>query len=303
MTNSSETVSTLAFGLGGSAINITPATSGTTTVTATAITRAVGATAVITGTGLGGTAGNNVANLVDTNAFPAGFIVGGLGGAGTTTISIAPSILGDTTVGGSGTGFVTWAQGGTGVRLLTGGEYAASLAAGATTNVMLASGAAALGGNITVNSLTLNSGAAVTGTAGQALTVTSGGILATANSSINVGNLYFGAGAAGTVEGIVHVLSGATLNVTGAIGNGQANSGTVGGLTKADGGTLILNTAETYLGNTTINGGILRLNGGTNTLAAPIQAAPGSVALQILTVNGGGTLDLFGNSQLALESE
>ena len=59
-----------------------------------------------------------------------------------------------------------------------------------------------------------------------------------------------------------------------------------GGLIKTGGGTLVLNTANTFSGGTTIDGGVLQLGDNAALVAGP------------LAVNSGGTLDLHGHGTI-----
>src|SRR5207248_2637373 len=78
-----------------------------------------------------------------------------------------------------------------------------------------------------------------------------------------------------------------------------------GGLTKGDGGTLVLGAPETYTGNTALNGGLTRLGTGvgTNPVFAVYSTAPTpgnsgtGVSGQLFYVNSGATFDLNGNNQ------
>ncbi len=136
----------------------------------------------------------------------------------------------------------------------------------------------------TLNALAISgNGVTVGGLQGTTLTLTSAGVLATgptnSNDALNVPILNLAAG-----EGQIHVNTGVTLSL------GSAIIGT-GGLTKADGGALVLASPQYYSGTTWVDGGTLQLfNGSTNSL----------LAAQPLIVNGG-TLDLNGSAQYAGE--
>ncbi len=133
----------------------------------------------------------------------------------------------------------------------------------------------------TLNAITLGSGVAFNGAAGQTLTLTTGNILVpSGNASIN-GVVT----AVGGTEAAMLVNAGATLNMQGPI-TGTYN------VTKALGGTLILSAPvydTTAIGNWfAVNGGSVQLNAGNQTIL------PGmSVAL-----TAGATLDLNGNAQM-----
>jgi autotransporter-associated beta strand protein len=137
-----------------------------------------------------------------------------------------------------------------------------------------------LTGNQTLNALTLNTGVGSLNVGGLAglnpttLTITSGGILV--NGTGTNATLSVPVVALAGAEGIVHVGSGMTLDVSSGI------SGT-GGLTKSLNGVLNFNQQQYYSGTTTVNAGTLNLNPGTtNTL----------LFNNGLTVNTGATVDL-----------
>ncbi len=150
-----------------------------------------------------------------------------------------------------------------------------------------------------INSLTLNNASNVT-TIATGLQLDSGAVLALNSATINSGGSYQYLTGSNTLnrEMIFHTVgAGTTLTVNAPIfSNGS-------GLTKADAGTLLLGTAEVYTGDTTINGGTLKLGGGQNTIFRPFNTAPtpgnsgAAVSAQNLTVNFGGALDLNGTTQ------
>lgn len=78
-----------------------------------------GASMLLRGTNLGNAAGAGVANFVAVNTVPAQ--LGGAGAVGTTTMSIRPDILVDTTSTGTGAGFATYIGAG-GVANVAGGN-------------------------------------------------------------------------------------------------------------------------------------------------------------------------------------
>jgi autotransporter-associated beta strand protein len=287
-----ESVGTLNLNGGSGIINLEPTSAQNVTLTAHTLgTVAQGGTALLRGPNLGGTIGAGTSNFVIATG---GAInqIGGAGAVGTTTMSIRPDILGDLSLTGSGTGFVTYigaggvvnVAGGNGFRLLAANELAPFLSSGATTNVALGyqHGGAFITGT-TINSLTLNQhgGTMAAGpiSQGTVLTITSGGIIAQAgNRGISGGLLSVGANPA-----FIH-----------AIGDLNFSAGIVGsaGMTKSGAGTLNLNRAQFYTGATSVNNGTLVLNGGNNTLF--VNAIGGANALNV----NGGILDLNGNSQV-----
>ena len=308
-----ENLGALVIQNGRGIINITPG-GGTstnvlnlTTLNAIANNGALGGTLLLRGTGLGGTAGANVANLTFTTA-PA--VIGGGGGANSTTMSIRPDILGDTSLAGNGTGFVTYIAG-TGFRLLAANELAANLGTQPVlspfavvsnpTNVSLTT-LINLNTSTTNNSLTLAAGGGVFVTAGgqtsisnpggslfsaqgtlATFTVTSGGILSfTGNAGIKGGVLAPGA----NNQLIFHNLGNLAVN--------SYLNGGLQGLTKSSDGILTLNARSFVTGTATVNGGTLELSGGDNTLAVVSTATTGNFF--DLRVNAG-SVDLKGFSE------
>ena len=165
------------------------------------------------------------------------------------------------------------------------------------------------------NSLTLTGGGAggfTTTLSGGGLVLLSGGTLAVGSATAGTVNNYTIAGssmltstAALTGENVIHVTGVSTgvgtTNTTLTISAPIFSNG--GGLTKADGGTLVLGAAEPYTGNTTLNGGVTQLAVGQNTIFMPFTTAPtagnanASVSGQVLYVNFGATLDINGATQ------
>ncbi|MEA3210849.1 MAG: fibronectin-binding autotransporter adhesin [Chthoniobacter sp.] len=281
-----ETVSTgtLTLGGGGSVISLddTGNTVGGLRLNAgTLAAPSPAGTAVLRGSSLGGPLGSAaVSNLVVTTPT----LVGGGGAADTTTMSIRPDILGDTNATtGVGTGFVT-SVATTGFRTLnTSTELAASITGGSAANVALTSGNL-FAGPVTVNSLTLNTGASLTNlTSSTALTlgVAGGAGLLALDTSVS-GNTITGGFITPNSNAPFFVHTVGNLNLASTV------TGTTGGLTKADGGALNVLTPQYYTGTTAINGGTLKLpSGATNAL----------LFNNTLTLNNGGTLDLNGGVQ------
>jgi autotransporter-associated beta strand protein len=214
-----------------------------------------------------------IANLFFGNSGALG-LVGGGGGSGTTTISILPYAVGDTTAAGLGSNFVTY--GANGIRVLNtttevvNNVNAVALTGGVTDNVRINNSAlttTTLGGGTdrTINALNIAGTASRTridSASTERLIVESGLVLD------SVSNVY-AVDAAGTVGiplgiQVAELQTGAgntrELNVftTGgdlAIG---AQLTTTGGLTKSGAGSLYLtNTANSYGGTTTVNAGNL----------------------------------------------
>ena len=166
------------------------------------------------------------------------------------------------------------------------------------TLIMSGSGAVTLTGpgyyltNTTLNSgtLNLNYNTAISGFAGYGLTInggtldnTSGAALTVANSPTyqwngdfafaGTTNLGLGGGAV-TLGGNRQVtVSGNTLTVGGAIGDGGSGYS----LTKAGSGTLTLSGANTYTGNTTVSGGTLEIAQATLATNSTVNVASGAM--------------------------
>lgn len=240
-------------------------------ITGGSFTRSGQGTSLYRGDNLGSTPGAGVATML---ASTAPTFVGQTGTSGAINRGILPWIIVDTSPTGLGAAFATYSST-NGIMALNAvaGEQAAYVLA--TANVALTSAKSILG-PVTVNSLNLGSGGAVTNLPLQTLTLDSGGLLAfSGNSGIQGGILS----TTSNRDVIVHALGDITINAV--IAN------TTGGLTKAEAGTLTLGQRNYYTGSTSINQGTLKLAGGDNTLV------PG----QIMNLNYGGTLDLNGTAQ------
>jgi autotransporter-associated beta strand protein len=233
------------------------------------------------------TAGSS--NIQITGTAPA--LIGGGGAAGTTTISIAPWLVGGVNISDSGSTFVTYTAA-NGLRPLdTATEFATTIGGAATDNVRLTA-ATVLDTTQTVNSLIASAtNVSLTGTG--TLNVTSGAILLTnSNNSIGV-NLNFG-----TAEGIIGYNRG--NSITGAIAGS-------GGLTihgnRNDESVQLLNAASTYTGNTVVLANATVATGflpfGTRTgdvyVYGNLQLNPSSYSGTINGLNGTGTV-AYGNS-------
>ncbi|MFM7561635.1 MAG: beta strand repeat-containing protein, partial [Planctomycetota bacterium] len=256
-----ETVGAIS-GAGYNVITVTPGTgTGFTSLTATSLSRVERGTFLMRGTNIGSAGSGNVGNLIFSTA-PTGDLVGGVGAAGTTSISILGYAIGDTSGSSTGNTFVTY--GPNGIRALnTTTEFAANLTSGATTNARLTA-STANNSSVTVNSLALASSGAITGTG--TVNVTSGAILNN-NSSATISNTI----AFGSAEGNIFTPSALTIN-----GNLTGSNG----LTKSSTGLLTLTGNNTGLtGQLTVNGGIVAFNS-VNALAGSgdivINGASGS---------------------------
>jgi fibronectin-binding autotransporter adhesin len=177
-----------------------------------------------------------------------------------------------------------------------------------TSNVFLTANSvthlpATLDGNYTINSLSFTG----TGTAAASSSITLGngtGTALTIGASGAFGDQNGNSYAIGTGLVVQPGSAAHTINANINLGNSQtwlvnnsptnpltmngviADGSTLDSLTKSGTGTLILNTAETYDGGTTVNAGTLAL-GTANAL----------LTTSTLTVTGSGTVDLKGNSQ------
>ncbi|MEA3213309.1 MAG: hypothetical protein QOE70_6366 [Chthoniobacter sp.] len=269
--------------------------------------RTAGATALIRGTGLGVSSGFGFGSILGTGTSTGGTqnngqSVGQAGAFGNPNRLIMQWALVDSTVNGLGTSFGTFSLTG-GITALLPSETSSTLTA--NNNILLASTeTVAAASTLVINSLTLgeSTGLGASGgvivPAGSSLQFDSGGILAFSNNSGIMGGGTLTATNTFNRELVIHTVGSATsLNIATPIYS------VAGGLTKADGGTLLLSAQENYLGNTVVNGGTLKLNGGNQTIFEPFATAPApgntaaGISGQVLQVNLGGTLDLNGFNQ------
>lgn len=154
------------------------------------------------------------------------------------------------------------------------------------------------GGGAVANQININSSAVVNGTLDTAgLNQTLNNL--TGGGTVRLDNSAYNSPAAGTLAGILTLSSG---NFSGAIVDG----GLGGQLVKNGPGTLILTGNNTYVGNTTINGGVLAVNGTTtsaNTFVNPGATLQGVGRIGGNVLNNGtvspgnsvGTLTVSGN--------
>ncbi|MEZ0276919.1 MAG: autotransporter-associated beta strand repeat-containing protein, partial [Roseimicrobium sp.] len=164
-----------------------------------------------------------------------------------------------------------------GVVAFTGYNNTNDLALAANTDTMNLTASANVANTRTLNALKINGSGLNIGGSGYTLTLTSGGVLNTGgNNTLSMEYLAFGGNAA-----FFQVKSGTTLTVNSAITGS-------GGLSKALGGTMILNSGTFMSSTTNVLDGTLVLNAGLNTLYA------GS---QVLSFGASGIVDLNGNVQ------
>lgn len=230
---------------GGPAITTTLGSGASQKITFTTATRANAGQLTVAGSAaLGGTQQIHIANLTNSN-------VG-------TTAMVAPYVVGaagdflrnDDLDGGTNTGLVPVTYTGTDINV-------------ANTGAVVNSAAATLSGNNTLYALKATGNIAGTST----LSVRSGGLIAT--SSTFSPNLTFADGAT-PVEGVIYNTG--ALTVSGILTAGA-------GLTKSGAGTLTLsNTANSIVGDITINGG---------TLATQDDRYLGNPTLSTVVLNGG----------------
>ncbi|MFM9968850.1 MAG: autotransporter domain-containing protein [Burkholderiales bacterium] len=176
-----------------------------------------------------------------------------------------------------------------------GGGSAVTVAAGATLDLNSnnqAIGSLAGGGNVTLGTATLTAGAANTSTTFFGVISGTGGLskAGTGVLTLSGANTYSGGTTvtAGTLTGTTTSLQGAIAN-NAMVSFDQASTGTYAGvmsgtgtLAKAGSGNLILTSANTYTGATTVNAGTLSVNG---SIASPVTVASGG------TLGGSGTIN------------
>jgi autotransporter-associated beta strand protein len=274
----------------GGVLEVIPNAAGTTNVTTAAFNLLAGGGTVILGAG-----GNNTLTFGSLGTNGAGTLnLTGTFGTATNrlTFTTAPGQSNGliTRVTVNGDSFATY-NATNGVIAFTGFSAAQNILSAATTATYQATfnKANSLTGAQTISALALTSAAGETLSVGglgglnpATLTISSGAILA--NGTGTGSTLAVPIVAFGGAEAIFHVASGQALTVT------SSMTGT-NGMTKALPGSLLLQSPQFLLGNTTVNSGTLRLAAGaTNTLWYGIGG---------LGVNNGATLDLNGGVQYA----
>ncbi len=313
---STETIGSLtagnfapAVGNGVGIVNIAPGSGQSAVLTASNFARTGFGAMLVRGSNLGGAIGADTANLV-FNTAP------------TLTNGIIAGMVGDTSLAGNGSGFVTHAAG-TGVRLLTVGEYSAMPLSGVTTVNADTTSANILSGATTVNSLRMGAGGGVDAT-GQTLTVTSGMIMANggANSGIVGGTLAFGSAPA-TIWANDNLAVGSVMTGSGGLNKAGVGNLTLSGASTLTGGVVVSNGTLTYgvanalgtanamtLGATGSSVGSLDLNGLAATFAsiggfgninlngATLTSAGGSTLFSG-AISGSGAINLNGAMTLA----
>jgi len=324
--NSIDSISgALTAALGMSVVTLQPNSAQNTQLLANNFVRNPGATILFRGTNLGtssiASAATNTSNIVFTTP-PT--LSGGGGAAGSTTVSILPGAVGDTSATGVGNGISTGGlvtyDSATGIRVLDPtNEYKASITDGQVQldNVRLAhtSGAGVLlttlSSDTTINSLSFNvtgtgtdAGITLDGAAGVTLTVASGVIYTSSSASSATGNAQTISvptlnlnGHEGTITAFTAMPSTGTISTSGLLNISSSITGDGGnGVTVFGNGTQGSNggevqfsgsTPNTYTGTTTVNGIVLKL-----AKTSGINAIPGDLVL-----NAGAIYD--GNNEIA----
>ncbi len=282
--NASAATSELAGALnltnGNTTLTVTPNASQAASLNFNSINRQNNSTLFVRGTSLGSAPAAGVGTITSVNA--PGALIGGGGAAGSTTQSILPFAVGNTSASTTlGSTHVTYDSIGGNVRPLLTTEYATTLGTNSTDNVRLTASTAAP--DSTANALLFAPAVAAT-LSGGTINITSGSFLYSPTvSSIGTvsANLNFGA-----AEGFIH--TSATLGISGVI------SGS-GGLTinPFNGSTVTLSGANTYTGITTLNGGTTAFGG---TVASGAPSAFGSSTSAIVMNLGTASTLLYGNA-------
>lgn len=265
--STTEAFGNLGFGGGQSTVTLGGAGAAQLqTLAAASVSRAAGAVGLVRGTSLQ-TAATNATRLTIGGTAGTGlvFVGSGTSALGVSTagtdksLRIVPYLVGDTSATGNGSSFLTYDVDATafGLRPLAAGEYT-TLAAGYSTpaaaeNVNAFNGTITTA-NPTVNSLRFNAANQTLNGSGS-LTIDSGAIFANASTTaIGSGFSSLSLGNGSWNEGVIFVASGNTFTVNAPI---AVTGG--GGLTKGFSGTLALNAANTYSGDTVVNAGNLTL--------------------------------------------
>ncbi len=297
---SSETTGALTLASGRNVVTVTPGAGGSTTMTFASFSRTAGAGVLLRGTSFGSAPAANVSTLIFTAA-PT--LIGAAGAANSTTISVIKGAFGDSSLSGTGNDMVTYNVGNTnGLRLLNGagftGEYAGDLQT-ANANVKLTADRVAVATN--TNSLILN-GFGITNPGG-AITIPISAAALAGNILINSATNIAGSN---TTLGIttfeLNVFATANSTISAIIGTATTGSLTLGGT-----GNITLSAANPYTGTTFINNATLTYgannvlsSGGVTVVGGVYDIATFSDTVGAVTINAGtistgaGTLTLGG---------
>jgi len=254
---------------------------------------------------IAGLSANSGAGKATVSIANAGFSAGQGGGSnGSATKSVRGDILGDASVSGAGTGFLTLDTSSGYWRALDGAETTQLVnTLGGSYNAPVSS-ATTITAPTTVNTLTTSGPASIAsglaagvfgkyGPSGDLLSLTlayaAGLLVKSGTTTYDMGTLV----GPSTGSAYFHVLPGATLNV-----NASLIPAAAAGFVLDNGGTMELQaTTGFFTGTVVINGGTLKLNSGLdNTLA--ISATAGSMGLPYVSLNGvNAVLDIGAKNQ------
>ena len=256
-TTNNQTFASLTVNAGGSGLTLTPGTSGTVTVN------------------LGGASwGRNGNGTLNVNVAAAGtknVNTGITGAAQTTTTAIIAYVNVNDGAGSNGFGYID-ATGKLQRYSQTLTNLPVSGSSSTTSYQIPNTGNITLSADESIRSLTvLGSGTETLNLNGKKLTITSGG-LGTFGSATTFNVNGTGQLGDNDAELIIQGFTSAAAIMT--IGSTATISGGTGSLTKAGPNTLVVNSANTYSGATTINGGVLRVG---NTMAfqnSPVAVWP-----------------------------
>ena len=173
------------------------------------------------------------------------------------------------------------------------GYSALNTAGGSDTNNSRITGGTTMTGNVTTNTLKIENPAASQGLAlgSYALTLNSGGLLATGSNAFTIsgGTLTGGSNGIGGYDLVVDQYNTGGLTISSTIANNGSNAT---GLTLSGTGNLTLSAINTYTGNTSINGGTLTM-GAIPATTRNVSIASGATfqmnANYAPTVTGNGT--------------
>lgn len=286
-TITSEVIGSVTLATGTHIFTAISGTTGQQSLTINNLIRQPGSTLLVRGSNLGAPAGDSV-SFIGTTTAPT--LVGGGGSGGSTTISILPWAVGNSTTVANvleGTSLVT--HGPRGFRPLTASEYATTLGGPATNNVIVGDTLASTTLSVPVAGATVNAinvTSALSGTTVIPGTVTGTGTLTVASGAFLVSSGGIARVAApidfGSAEGVLHLYGTTSFN--------EPISGS-GGLIKTGGGQYRIEgnaRLSTYSGPTYLNGGLV-LFGGNVPVNAP---SPFGSSADPIVLNGGSIFNL-----------